>query len=134
MVQLFHDQGRYNRYEFDSCVYFKQSDDPTYLLLYVDDMLIAAKNKTHVHKLKAQLKKKFDMKYLGETKILGMGSLEIEAQEDFGYLRRTMFSRCCRDSTWQKKDQSFSRSLQIILQVVSTITERGERDVSSTIC
>jgi len=42
------------------------------LLLYVDDMLIAARNKTHVQKLKAQLKKEFDMKELGEAKkILG---------------------------------------------------------------
>jgi len=36
-------KARYNRYENDRCVYFKQSDDLTYLLLYVDDMLIAAK-------------------------------------------------------------------------------------------
>ena len=58
---------------YDSCVYFKQSDDLTYLLLYVDNMLNAAKNKTHVQKLKAQLKKEFDMKDLGEVKkILGM--------------------------------------------------------------
>jgi len=35
--------------------------------------VIAAKNKTHVQKLKAQLKKEFDMKDLGEAKkILGM--------------------------------------------------------------
>jgi len=39
----------------------------------VDDMLIAARNKTHVQKLKAQLKKEFDTKNLGEVKkILGM--------------------------------------------------------------
>jgi len=31
-------------------------------------MLIATRNKTHVHKLKAQLKKEFDMKDLGEVK------------------------------------------------------------------
>ena len=44
-----------------------------YLLLYVDDILIAARNKTHVQKLKAQLKKKFDIKDLGEAKkILSM--------------------------------------------------------------
>ena len=67
------DQGRYNRYEFESCVYFKQSDDPTYLLSYVDDMLIAAENKTHIQKPKVQLKKEFDMKDLVEAKkILGM--------------------------------------------------------------
>ena len=61
-------KAKYNRCEFDSCVYFKQSDHPTYLLLYVDDMLIVARNKTHVQKLKAQLKKEFDMKDLGEAK------------------------------------------------------------------
>jgi len=66
-------EAKYNRYESDSCVYFKQSDDLTYLLLYVDDILIATRNKTHVQKLKAQLKKEFDMKDLGEAKkILGM--------------------------------------------------------------
>jgi len=43
------------------------------LLLYVDDMLIAARNKTHVQKFKVQLKKEFNMKDLGETKkILGI--------------------------------------------------------------
>jgi len=63
----------YNRCEHDSCVYFKQSKDPTYLLLYVDDMLIATRNKTYVQKLKTQLKKEFDMKDLGKAKkIFGM--------------------------------------------------------------
>ena len=39
----------------------------------MDDILIAARNKTHVQKLKTQLKKNFDMKDLGEAnKILGM--------------------------------------------------------------
>jgi len=66
-------KARYNRCEYNSCIYFKQSDDPTYLLLYVNDMLIVAKNKTHVQKFKDQLKKKFDIKDLGEAKkILGM--------------------------------------------------------------
>jgi len=49
-------------------VYFKQNDDPTYLLLYVDDILIVTRNKTHVQKLKTQLKKEFDMKDLGEPR------------------------------------------------------------------
>jgi len=36
-------------------------------------MLIVARNKTHIQKLKVQLKKEFDMKDLGEAKkILGM--------------------------------------------------------------
>ena len=59
--------------EYDSYVYFKQCEDPTYLLLYVDDMLIAAKDKVHIKEIKSQLKKEFDMKDLGAAKkILGM--------------------------------------------------------------
>ena len=43
------------------------------MLLYVEDMFTATRNKTHVQKLKAQLKKKFDIKDLREAKkILGM--------------------------------------------------------------
>jgi len=39
----------------------------------MDDMLITTRNKTHVQKLKAQLKKEFDIKNLGEAKkILGI--------------------------------------------------------------
>ena len=38
-------------------------------------MLIATRNKTHIQKLKAQLKKEFDMKDLGEAKkFFGMES------------------------------------------------------------
>jgi len=73
-------KARYNRCEYDSCVYFKQNDDLTYLLLYVDEMLIAARNKTHVQKLEAQLKKEFDMKNLGEAKTI----LSIEITRDRG--------------------------------------------------
>ena len=63
----------YTLCEYDSCDYFKQCNgDLTNLRLYVDDMLIVTRNKTHIHKLKAQLKE-FNMKDLGEAKkILGM--------------------------------------------------------------
>ena len=39
-----------------------------YLLLYVDDMLIAAKDMSEVDKLKTQLKQEFEMKYLGAAR------------------------------------------------------------------
>jgi len=53
----------FTRYEYNSCVYFKQNyDDPTYLLLYMDDMLIAVKNKAHIQKINAQLKREFDIR------------------------------------------------------------------------
>jgi len=67
-------KANYTRYEYDRCVYFRQcNDDLTYLMLYVNDMLIAARNKIHIQKLKAHLKEEFYMKDLREAKkILGM--------------------------------------------------------------
>lgn len=58
----------------NACVYFKRIENNcwVYLLLYVDDMLIASKDKNEIKKLKMCLKLKFDMKDLGEArKILG---------------------------------------------------------------
>ena len=44
-----------------------------YLLLYVDDMLIASQSMVKVSELKAELSKEFDMKDLGKAqRILGM--------------------------------------------------------------
>ncbi|KAG8498902.1 hypothetical protein CXB51_005261 [Gossypium anomalum] len=65
----------FKRSSFDSCVYFKKNNDGSfvYLLLYVDDMLIAAKDKGEIRKVKAQLSEEFEMKDLGPAKkILGM--------------------------------------------------------------
>ncbi|KAG8478610.1 hypothetical protein CXB51_028417 [Gossypium anomalum] len=54
----------FKRSSFDSCVYFKKNNDGSfvYLLLYVDDMLIAAKDKGEIRKVKAQLSEEFEMK------------------------------------------------------------------------
>ena len=76
----------FKRSSFDSCVYFKRCNDESllYLLLYVDDMLIAAKSKEEIRIVKAQLNNEFEMKDLGTTKkILGMEILRIERQEDY---------------------------------------------------
>ncbi|KAG8503607.1 hypothetical protein CXB51_001802 [Gossypium anomalum] len=67
----------FKRSSLDSFVYFKKNSDGSfvYLLLYVDDMLIAAKDKGEIRKVKAQLSKEFEMKDLGPAKkILGMES------------------------------------------------------------
>jgi len=56
-------------------VYFRQifGDSFVYMLLYVDDMLIASKYKSLISKLKSQLGREFEMKDLGAAKkILGM--------------------------------------------------------------
>ncbi|KAH9668944.1 hypothetical protein KPL70_021590 [Citrus sinensis] len=65
----------YHRSRYDSCVYFGGLDQGgvSYLLLYVDDMLIASKYKLEIERLKNLLKVEFEMKDLGNAKrILGM--------------------------------------------------------------
>ncbi|RVW21758.1 Retrovirus-related Pol polyprotein from transposon TNT 1-94 [Vitis vinifera] len=77
----------YKRCEYDYCVYVKSLDDDSsfiFLLLYVDDMLIAAESMVVVNKLKSLLSKEFDMKDLGAAKnILGMEIHRIELQRDY---------------------------------------------------
>lgn len=65
----------YTRSLYDNCVYLKNAGKSTvsYLLLYVDDMLIASKSKREMELLKSDLESTFEMKRLGEAKrILGI--------------------------------------------------------------
>ncbi|KAB2613130.1 retrotransposon protein [Pyrus ussuriensis x Pyrus communis] len=56
----------YTRSHYDYCVYHKKLSEGTYvyLLIYVDDMLIAFSDITEITKLKAQMQKEFEMKDL----------------------------------------------------------------------
>lgn len=76
----------FRRSNYDSCVYVRTLDDNThiYLLLYVDDILIAAKNIDVIQELKDTLKSEFEMKDLGPAgRILGM---EIRRDRNSGKL------------------------------------------------
>lgn len=73
----------FSRSVFDPCVYMKRVNNTAFgliiLVLYVDDMLIAAKDRSDIDKLKALLSKEFSMKDLGQARrILGM-----EIRRDF---------------------------------------------------
>ena len=64
---------QFARSEHDSCVYVKEvnSGEFVYLLLYVDDMLLAAKSKSEISKLKEALSLNFEIKDMGAaSKIL----------------------------------------------------------------
>ncbi|XP_048328464.2 receptor-like protein 9DC3 [Ziziphus jujuba] len=75
------------RSTFDLCVYYKElsNGEFIYLLLYVDDMLIACKHMDEIDNLKKLISSKFDMKDLEEVKkILGIDILrDKENQEIF---------------------------------------------------
>jgi hypothetical protein len=76
----------YSRGNYDHCIYLKRFLNGSfgYLLLYIDDMLIASHDKSLIDELKAQLSHQFDMKNLGPAKkILGM---EIQRDRHAGTL------------------------------------------------
>ncbi|GMP66476.1 hypothetical protein CsSME_00035411 [Camellia sinensis var. sinensis] len=86
-------ETEYTRSQFDHCVYFRKLPDGSfiYLLLYVDDMLIASTSKVEIDKLKAQLAREFEMKDLGEAKkVLGM---EIKRDRKKGTLSASLSPR-----------------------------------------
>ena len=60
----------YSKSGYDSCVYHRMllDDSFVYLLLYVDDMLIATKNLIKINRLKTQLRGEFEMKDLSAAK------------------------------------------------------------------
>ncbi|KAK4395154.1 Retrovirus-related Pol polyprotein from transposon TNT 1-94 [Sesamum angolense] len=71
---LFMKSLKFKRSAYDPCLYFKyESEIPVFLVLYVDDMLIASPSLTLIENLQKNLCKTFEMKDLGNAKkILGM--------------------------------------------------------------
>ena len=97
----------YSRSLKDSCLYFKRTreEERTYLLLYVDDMLIISKNKDTMWELKGSLSATFEMKDLGPAKrILGMeikrdreeGVVELSQKEYLQKVLRTFRMENCK--------------------------------------
>ena len=66
---------KFRRGSYGSCVYIRECKEKgeVYLLLYVDDMLLAKRDLTDLSEIKAQMSKEFEMKDLEATrKIRGM--------------------------------------------------------------
>lgn len=81
---------RFVRSEHDQYVYTREDSNKgaVYLLLYVDDMLIASKSMSEVEKLKAELSSEFEMKDLGTArKILGMDIFRDRSSGEGHYVR-----------------------------------------------
>ena len=90
------------RSNHDSCIYFKEVSSGCfiYLLLYVDDILLACKSLIEIQKLKLLLNGEFEMKDLGTArKILGM---EIRRNKSIGkmYLTQKDYLEKGTDQVW----------------------------------
>jgi len=82
-------EKRYTRSHYDPCAYYNKlpRGEYIYLLLYVDDMLIASKSRSVIDKLKKDLSFEFEMKDLSEAnKVVGM---EIERDRRSGKVSLT---------------------------------------------
>ena len=86
------------RIKEDPCVYMKNVKNPqaVFLLLYVDDMLIASGDHQEIRNIKESLSKEFEMKDLGKaSRILGMDIIRYRAKGTLilsqeGYLRKVV--------------------------------------------
>ncbi|CAJ2662759.1 unnamed protein product [Trifolium pratense] len=99
----------YKRCEYDCCVYVRSLDDGSFifLLLYVDDMLIAANHLHDVNELKILLGKEFDMKDLGAAKrILGM-----EIHRDKGARKLWLSQKSYVEKVLNRFDMSNSKAM-----------------------
>lgn len=91
-------QKDFERSNYDTCVYFRELKDQSYiyLLIYVDDMLIACKELKEIQRLKNSLNSEFHMKDLGPAKrILGMDitrnrKLRTLSISQEGYIRKVV--------------------------------------------
>ena len=126
----------YKRNQYDNCIYSKELPDGSqiYLLLYVDDMLIAARSKAEISMLKTQLGKEFEMKDLGAArKILGM---EIHRERHRGRLCLTQQTYIMKVLQRFNMDQSkpVSTPLAAHFKLSSKECPRTEEEVEHMSC
>lgn len=88
------------RSEGDPCLYVCTSKTDTIMIgLYVDDMLLASKNRQQIEWLKKQLGERFEMKDLDAAKVcLGLEITRIEKTEHSFLLNSRTWRRSCNDS------------------------------------
>ena len=124
-------ESKYTRSKYDHCVNLKKLQDESfiYLLLYIDDMLIASQSLEEIEKLKTRLKSEFEMKDLGEAKmILGM---EIVRDRKLGklcltqkqYLRRVL--KCFR---FDKQTKRVSTPLASQFKISAAMSPKNDAE------
>ena len=127
----------YNRSPYDCCVYHNKLKNGSYiyLVLYVDDMLIASKDKSDIQKLKGLLSAEFEMKDLGAAKkILGMEIYRDRSQNKLfvsqkGYIQKIL----SRFGMSNAKALDTPSAANIHLSVSFTPKSAGEKEYMSRV-
>lgn len=111
----------FERSKFDNCVYVRRHNGSAevYLLLYVDDMLVASVDHKQVDQVKVEPQKEFEME-LGEAKrILGV---DILRNKDKGEL--LLYQSAYVDIVLRKFNMNESKSLIIPLSVDCKLSKK----------
>ncbi|KAL1223418.1 Retrovirus-related Pol polyprotein from transposon TNT 1-94 [Cardamine amara subsp. amara] len=127
--QFIKSQG-YSRSEYDPCVYLKcyKEDCYVYLLLYVDDMLVAAKDMKEIIKLKTILSSEFEMKDLGAaSRILGM---DISRDRSKGVLK--LSQQAYLEKVLRKFSMDQSKPVQTPMGCHFKLSSRKEEEKAET--
>jgi hypothetical protein len=120
----------YTRSSHDNCVYHKQLSDGSfiYLLLYVDDMLIATKSMFEIKRLKSLLSDEFEMKDLGVAKkIIGM---EIHRDRKAGklYLSQKKYIENLFERFGMQNSKPMSTPLSAHFKLSAVLTLQSEEE------
>jgi len=75
----------------DPCIYVSGGDDTFYIGVYVDDMVLAGKDKAKMKKVKEELSAKFDIKDLGKLSYF-LGILITQHQEKETWMGQPMYT------------------------------------------
>ena len=98
------------------------------MLLYVDDMLIAASNMEAIVRLKEQLGSAFEMKYLGATKrILGMGISRDRPNRKFFLSQKEFAGKVIRHFGMEKA-KIVSTPLATHFKLLATLSPKSEHE------
>lgn len=87
-------KNKYTKKHFDHCDYFRHLKDRSfiYLLLYVDDILIASQIKVEIEELNAWVRSEFKMKDLGETEDFKYGDQERQNEGNSLFVSKTVYA------------------------------------------
>ena len=91
---------KFRRSNYYSCVYIKEcaEKEEVYLLLYVDDMLLAESDLTELNEIKAQMSEEFEKKDLGAArKVLVMEIYRNWSKREYFYAIRFEGMRALRN-------------------------------------
>jgi hypothetical protein len=83
----------YKQAKTDPCLFIRPNGDGTssFVLLYVDDMIFMASDRSIIAKMKAEVSRKFNIKYLGDAKhVLG---LQLEQFNNCIYLGQPRYAK-----------------------------------------